>query len=200
MNVEAIKEHLITWVTEQGGSLAIWGRQNAPSPFNDHFVLFFNNLDQIGEDYEGLPDAQGTYYTRGDREFTLSVQAIGFNAMGRLEKLRTSLQRLPVRDKLALGGIVYVTTNPIQDIAALLGDVYEERASLDVRFRIGIAQNIEDMPIIEIVDFTSSVYTFAEETVTDPATGKLTEKVVEKDVYRENTLIEVIQQQDDLNI
>lgn len=110
---------------------------NAPRPTVDYVTLLIQSFNQIGWDFEPEPtDTPGTVEGVGDREFTLQIQSYGGNPMQVLENLRTSLQKTTVLDTLRANGIVFVNWFPINDITDLVDSRYEQRASMDVLFRI----------------------------------------------------------------
>ena len=185
----AVRKALTDWV----GPTAIWSHQNTPRPKTPYFTLQIISFAQIGDDYEGMPNNEEIAQMRGDREFTLSIQAIGANAISRLDALRFSLQQFSVREDLAKHGIVYVRTEGIQDIAALLEETFEERASLDVLFRLGIGNVTVHVPVIRAVDLTTNIYEKREEFVQDPVTNEEKRIVVEENKCLDTTTIEEVE-------
>jgi hypothetical protein len=91
----------------------------------------------------------------GNREFFCELQAYGGDAIGRVEDLRMSLQTDTVKAALIKAGLVYVTTEPILDISGLNPPQMEDRATMDVRFRV--AHEFIDTPgFIDTVRLTST--------------------------------------------
>lgn len=110
---------------------------NAPRPTVDYVTLLISSVNQIGWDYVPMPsDNSGIVEQVGDREFIVTVQGYGGDPLTVLENLRTSLQKQTVLDSLANKGIVFVNWYTIQDITDLVDSRFEQRATMDILFRI----------------------------------------------------------------
>ena len=110
---------------------------NAPRPTVDYVSLYISTVTQIGWDWTQDPlDEFGISKQVGDREFTVQVQAYGGDPLTVLQNLRTSLQKQNVLDSLRAVGIVFVNWFPINDVTDLIDSRYEQRASMDILFRI----------------------------------------------------------------
>lgn len=181
LDFNAIKTNLYNWASANVpvGMPVIFLYPNAPRPQTpqggmlDYVTLLISSTSQIGWDYVPRPvDNSGTVNQTGDREFTLSVNAYGGNVLTVLENLRTSLQKQTVLDSLTANGLVFCNWFDINDITDLVDSRFEQRATMDIRFRI--AQTYTDTlgtiattvlrEIIKNVDGTT-VY---DETVTIP--------------------------------
>lgn len=139
INFEALKTSLYNWATSNvpSGMPVVYYFPNAPRPTVDYVTLLISTFEQIDWDYRLEPtDEAGNVQQVGDREFVLHVQAYGGQPMNVLENLRTSLQMVTVLDSLRANGIVFVSWYPIQDITDLVDSRFEQRASMDVRFRL----------------------------------------------------------------
>lgn len=139
LNFSTVKNSLYNWAVANvpSGMSAVWYFPNAPRPTVDYITLQISSLVQIGWDYIPQPvDDAGNVEGVGDREFTLHVQAYGGDPFTVLENLRTSLQKPTVLDSLRANGIVAVNWFPIQDITDLVDSRFEQRASMDILFRI----------------------------------------------------------------
>src|SRR5690606_6313444 len=112
--------------------------QNDPRPSVPYVTLYLTPLSQIGNDFVPMPTNQaGTITQIGDREFTLQVQTYGDDCITRLENLRSSLQKQSVLDTLRENGIAFVQQLSINDITELNASRFENRAQMDLLFRIG---------------------------------------------------------------
>ncbi len=125
---------------------------NAPRPTVDYVSLYITTVVQIGWDYvQGPLNDSGDSQQVGDREFTLQVQAYGGDPITVLQNLRTSLQKQSVLDTLRINGIVFANWFQINDVTALIDSRYEQRASMDIQFRI--ADIYSDLSgVIDIVE------------------------------------------------
>jgi hypothetical protein len=134
-----LKVNLYNWAVANipNGMPAVWYFPNAPRPTVDYVSLLISSVVQIGWDYEPNPmDDPGTIEGVGDREFTLQVQAYGGDPLTVLENLRTSLQKQTVLDSLRVNGIVFANWFPINDITELVDSRFEQRAQMDILFRV----------------------------------------------------------------
>lgn len=110
---------------------------NAPRPVVDYVSLQISAVNQIGWDYVPRPsDDPGIVEQVGDREFTMSIQAYGGDVLTVLNNLRTSLQKDTVLDTLRANGVAFVNWFSINDITDLIDSRFEQRAAMDVLFRI----------------------------------------------------------------
>lgn len=165
LNFETVKTNLYTWATSIAGAVpVIFYNENSPRPALPYLTLFLNSLVQIGNDYVPRPDNVGELEIVGDREFTLQIQSYGGDPITLLENIRSSLQKETVLATLRANGIVFVQQNPITDITALLDTEFENRASMDILFRIAQIDDdnhglIETVEVEEILsDGQSTVY------------------------------------------
>lgn len=134
-----VRTNLYNWVTANipSGMPAIYLFSNAPRPTVDYLTLYISNVVQIGWDYERSPlSTAGIANQIGDREFTFQVQAYGGDVISVLQNLRTSLQKQTVLDTLRANGIVFANWFPINDLTTLVDSRFEQRASMDILFRI----------------------------------------------------------------
>jgi hypothetical protein len=134
-----VRTNLYNWCLANipSGMPVIYLYANAPRPTVDYVSLYISTITQIGWDWTQDPlDDTGVTQMVGDREFILQVQAYGGDPMTVMQNLRTSLQKQTVLDSLRVNGIVFVNWNPINDITELVDSRFEQRASMDVLFRI----------------------------------------------------------------
>lgn len=153
-----LKTALYAWASSNTPALTpvIYYNQDGVRPAKPYITLFLRDFVQIGWDYVPKPDALGDADIIGNREFTLQIESYGANAMQVLENLRSSLQNPNVLDTLRANNIVFVNQFPINDTTVLLDTQYEERATMDILFRI--AQTIEpNLGVIEIVEIEETL-------------------------------------------
>lgn len=141
MNIDfnQIRTYLYEWSIANIpiGMPSIWLYPNAPRPIVDYVSLYIATIDQIGWDYTQDPlDDTGIAQMVGDREFTVQVQAYGGDPITILQNLRTSLQKQTVLDSLRANGIVFANWFSINDVTELVDSRFEQRATMDIRFRI----------------------------------------------------------------
>ena len=147
INYTLVKQTLYTWATSQVpvGMPVIFYEPNAPRPNQAYVSLYLSNTTQVNQDWTAdETDANGIVDMKGDRQFTLQIQAYGDEALNVLENLRTSLQKQTVLDILRAGGIVFYISLGINDITSLVDSQFERRAQMDVT--LGIGQTYTDNP------------------------------------------------------
>jgi len=148
-----VRTNLYNWCIQNIPSQmpVIYLYPNAPRPTVDYISLYIASVDQIGWDWTQNPlDDTGLSQMVGDREFTLQVQGYGGDPITVLQNLRTSLQKQTVLDSLRQNGIVFVSWFPINDVTDLIDSRYEQRAQMDILFRIADIY-IDDLGVIDTV-------------------------------------------------
>jgi hypothetical protein len=134
-----IRTYLYDWAIANipNGMPAIYLNSNAPRPTVDYITLYIASVMQIGWDYTQDPTSDaGVANMIGDREFIFQVTAYGGDPISVLNNLRTSLQKETVLDSLRANGIVFVSWYDINDITQVIDSRYEQRAIMDIKFRI----------------------------------------------------------------
>ena len=147
LNFTTVKLNLYQWAVTvvPSGMPVIFYNPNAPSPDVAYVTLYLNSIVSVGQDWSAEDsDITGTIDMKGDRQFTLNVQAYGGDSLTVLENIRTSLQKQTVLDTLRANGIAFYQALNISDLTDLVDTQFESRASLDILF--GIAQIYTDTP------------------------------------------------------
>ena len=150
----------------------IWANQNSPRPSDNYITLLIGSFIRIGQDEIGEPDDTetpgaigGATIIKGNREFTLSVQAFGSGALQELINIQSKLEMPTIRTEFAAGnGIAIIRADAVNDLTGLMEADYEERANLDVKCRIAspfdtVAEAIatENEGVIETVDINEEI-------------------------------------------
>lgn len=139
INFNTVRTAIYNWSTANipSGMPVILLYNNSPRPTVDYVTIYISSVTQIGWDFvQGPLDNTGISQQVGDREFTCQIQAYGGDPVTVLNNLRTSLQKQTVLDTLRANGIVLADWYPVNDITQLIDTRYEQRASLDILFRI----------------------------------------------------------------
>lgn len=139
INFETVRTNLYNWAVTNipSGMPVIYLYNNAPRPTVDYITLLISTCTTIGWDWTENPtDDSGISNMVGDREFTVQIQGYGGDPMTVLQNLRTSLQKQSVLDTLNAVGIVSVNWLGISDITTLIDTRFEQRASMDILFRM----------------------------------------------------------------
>lgn len=139
IDFNVVRTNLYNWAIANlpEGMPVIYLYPNAPRPTVDYVSLYISTVNEIGWDYTEDPtDDSGVANMIGDREFTVQAQAYGGDPVTVLQNLRTSLQKQTVLDSLRVNGIVFFNWSPINDITELVDSRYEQRATMDIFFRI----------------------------------------------------------------
>lgn len=147
LNYETVKANLYSWavsVVPMGMPVIYW-QPNAPRPVVPYVTLFLSSITALNQDYSyPNADLNGDINIKGDRQFTLQIQAYGNDPLTVLENIRSSLQKQTVLDTLRANGIVFYQSLTINDISDLVDSQFERRAQLDVLMAIG--QTYSDRP------------------------------------------------------
>lgn len=163
IDFNTVRTNIYNWAIENipSGMPAIYLYNNAPRPTVDYITLYIATVSQIGWDWENDPnDVTAIAEMVGDREFTLQVQAYGGDPITVLQNLRTSLQKQTVLDSLRANGIVFANWFNVNDVTELVDSRFEQRASVDILFRIADIYS-DETGIIESIEL--------EEVFKDPA-------------------------------
>lgn len=149
MSYAAIENALRAWVKTATGfadGKVIWSAQNGPRPDGPFVALTLGAPVALGQDEithnfdAGRPDGSKIeHVVRGVRELSLEVAVFDADVVGDasaialVSKLQTALRLPSVRDALNAAGLSPIST-ATQNLAAVLGNDFEGRANLDVRF------------------------------------------------------------------
>jgi hypothetical protein len=112
------------------GVPVIWVHQNSPRPIVPYVALHLSTITSIGRDFI---DGEGNL--TGNRDFVLLCQGIGNYSMDYLEILKTSLELPLINLFLQQRNIVYVDRLALNCISEVVDNRFEERNSLDLKFR-----------------------------------------------------------------
>ena len=147
INFTTVQTSLYQWAVANlpVGMPVIYWEQNSPRPSVPYVTLNISNIVAVNQDWsESSTNPLGVQDMKGDRQFTLQVQAYGGDTLTNLENLRTSLQKQTVLDTLRANEIAFYQSLTINDITDLVDSRYENRAQLDILF--GIGQIYTDAP------------------------------------------------------
>jgi hypothetical protein len=152
LNIVDIENKLRTWVVAQTSRTTIFEYPNAPRPSLPYITLHILNLMQIGHDFVKRPTStvSGSKIW-GNREFTLSVKHYGTNSLQMLEQLRSSLEKPTVQAFLDELSIAFVDRLMIQSVPELIDTRFEERAVMDLLFRVPNEITDTDIGIVSTV-------------------------------------------------
>lgn len=140
INFATVKTSLYQWCVTvvPMGMPVIFYEPNAPRPNVSYVTLYLNSIVSTNQDWtSNESDNTGTVDMKGDRQFTLEIQAYGGDPLTVLENIRTSLQKQTVLDTLRANGIAFYQSITITDITDLVDSQFERRGQLDVLFAIG---------------------------------------------------------------
>jgi len=113
--------------------------------------LKFMSIQAVLSNHQTAPDINEVAVITGTREIIFSAQYYGNNAKTELEKFTLFCKdNVNITYLLKNGGISYIQNLGIHDISTLRDTIYEQRANIDMAFRIGSQVEI-DAPIVETV-------------------------------------------------
>lgn len=159
IDFNVVRTNLYNWAIANlpSGMPVIWLYPNSPRPTIDYVSLYITTVTQVGWDWTQAPtDDNGISNMVGDREFVIQAQAYGGDPVTILNNLRTSLQKQTVLDSLRQNGIVFFNWNPINDITELVDSRYEQRASMEINFRIA-DQYTDNLGVIDTVEIAENI-------------------------------------------
>lgn len=117
----------------------IWSDGNAPRPMLPFATLKTNSLRRVNNDHHGAPDATtGNAIVTGDRQFTLSIQYFGSDAVSALGDFADKMQLNSIVDAFVAKKLIPFNVGAVTDVAELLGGSggkIEPRAAVEVFFR-----------------------------------------------------------------
>ena len=160
INYNTVKVNLHTWATAvlPVGTPIIFWQQNSPRPSVPYVTLHLDNFMAINQDWKNhLTNNLGDVLMKGDRNFTLSINAYGGDPITLLENLRSSFQRNSSLALLRTYGIAFYQSETINDLSDLVDSKFEKRAQMDVR--LGIGQNYDDNSgYFNIIQITETIF------------------------------------------
>jgi len=114
----------------------IWSDSNAPRPSGLYITLKMTPLIGIGGAFESMADSDGITTIERNVEFTLAIQSFRDGAMSLLVDLMFGLDNNLNTVALNAAGVAYCNVlNGIVNLTGLVDRQWEERGSLDLRFR-----------------------------------------------------------------
>lgn len=160
VNLTELRAAIYTVITTLTGKAAIWQNQNAPTPAGDFIILKITSLRMIGNDWQGAPDINELAQTQGDREVVLGIIAVSKDSMGILLELENKLELQSTLDLMNVAKMAYVGKDgDIIDITTEINGSFENRASVDLRFRISknySSDTLDNVAIVESIKYESS--------------------------------------------
>lgn len=155
LTYEELEKAVYDWASAQSEWETIFHDPNAPRPALPYLLLKIDSFVQIGEDCISPPNNEGECTISGSREFTLSINAYGDEGFAGLLLLRDSLQKPSVQMALNADGLVFVDHHGVKDLTTLLNTSFEQRAQMDVLFRVGNLI-VDTVGYIETVEITGT--------------------------------------------
>lgn len=123
---------------------------NFTQPRTPFITYKLSTLRRVGQDYISAASAIGDVTISGDREFTCMITIVGDECIDIGNRLRDSLQKITVQERLNELGLVYFDDEPVQDISEDMNTGRQKRASLDVFFRLG-NEALDRVGVVETV-------------------------------------------------
>lgn len=118
----------------------IWANQNGTRPKGTHATMFPLSVeeDTTAEDIITTKGENDEIHINYVNSFDVQVYETEFNkAIPRLRKMINYLNTPPVIQNMAMNGYVFINSDSIIDLSALLdGSSFESRASVTLRFRV----------------------------------------------------------------
>lgn len=165
MNIAQIKAAIHDWVVENTDFVAddtarakriVFANQNAPRPSTPFITILVASLPISEHSEVKAPAADGNADIANHRMVTASIQCYGDNALGIMEGLILSLQKVTVQQSLRAAGLPYIRTlSDVDDRSDVVGTKFEGRAGADLEFR-AVATVTDAVGVIESVEGTAT--------------------------------------------
>lgn len=134
-----IKVAIQEWIVRSSGyddSKVVFNDQTSPQPSKPYISMKVGSIVDIGQsDARESIDNSGDSIFTGNREFTLSIQSYGDNALNILSTIKDSLDDEAELQTLRDNGVVFVDQLLFDDITELLETTWEERGQMDLLLR-----------------------------------------------------------------
>lgn len=145
---------LYDWASGQLTDPVIWANQDGPQPEGIYTTLNVIAGTREGVPHISEPDASGDAVISQGQLITVSINTFGSGALGVIQALRNSLEKITAQRELRASGFAYVRVlSGPQDIAAITGTTWQPRAQMDVQFRAAIAI-VDDIGVISSVGYS----------------------------------------------
>ena len=130
----------------------VFANQDGSRPALPFVTLMVNVMDNSDWPRQSSVSNEGIITITQDRDITASINAFGPNAWDIADGLRRSLDKITVGWDLARDDLIYVQPlTGINDLSAVVGSGYEQRAQMDIMFRAA-AVDTDDVGLIENVE------------------------------------------------
>jgi len=153
----------------------IWAEENGSQPVDRYLSMRVDKNKSVGMDASIYPiDRPGTIYYIGNQEFTFSIMGYGENMINIIQMIIASfMNRIDIRNCLALGSLVFVETLNTENITELWDKRYKEVVSLDMLFRTH--QQISEEPgHVDLYEWESKITSnTGDSTIINSGTGNL---------------------------
>lgn len=157
INFNTIDITIYDWVTTFTGITTIWMNDNGPKPNLPFIALRRSTLVSVGQGYLSEPDNNGLSKISGDRNMTVNIQAYGSNAIGRLDELYNIRLDNNSQELLYLGGLALIDLLAITDLTGLNDTEFEERAQMDLLFRLVSQRTNVPVGLIETIEIEGNL-------------------------------------------
>jgi hypothetical protein len=134
----------------------IWADPNAPRPSGRYITLKITSFLGVGDANKSLANGSGIITIERNIEFTVSIQGFRSGANSTLADILFACDKQANMIGLNNSGVAYCNIlNGVTDLTALIDANWEERASLDIRFRSSFSQT-SDTGFIESASVNGS--------------------------------------------
>ena len=157
LNINQIEDAIRVWVDDVTSLEAIFAHPNAQRPITPYVLINFISATSQGtkeKDLTLLPDDSVDIDYSNLEELFVSINTYYAGAFQTTTKLKDSLDRVTVSEKLYAAGLGYLRSGTVQEIPEEIDKRWEERGQFDVFFstRSLDEENIESIQKIEITN------------------------------------------------
>jgi len=157
LDLKTQKKAIYEWAKKELEIEFIWEDQNGHRPVKPYGTLkIIPGFSKVGSTDNMTFKAGSIFNLAGLREFTLSLNCYGENAIGRANFVASSIDKPSVTEKFSIAELVAVRCEQVQDLSRVKDNEFETRAQVDIKFRTTVIVE-DDIGIIETVEIKNEV-------------------------------------------
>ena len=163
MTFDIFKESIRTWIvttTAFADNKVIFSHGKGPRPKGQYAILNITTSTKLGEDVrtetrEGNGDIRADY--SGPRKLMVSINVYRNDAMNKMIKLKSSLDKILTQDYFNNLDIGIVEQSDVRDIPEQIGKSWENRSQCDFFFHAVFTETDADISEIKEIEVTNEI-------------------------------------------
>lgn len=152
-----IRKAIYDWAALELDMPFIWAEQDVHRPNKPYGTLkIIPGFIKVGST-DNIRHKTGDIFTIvGVREFAVSLQCFGDNALGRAGFVASSIEKPSVIEKFQAAGLVVVSVDQVNDLTRLVDNQWESRGQVGIRFRL-THETDDTVGFIESVEIKNNI-------------------------------------------